>query len=181
MSFGPWLRPRCFPLLCRNRVQWSGSRIFRQFGNSPRQQQAKRRCRTHAARVSARCSFCSRTAATAEFAKSAAAALENPVWGIWLGRKSCIPSEPLCRGTFESEPDAVRHLLGDTPLSSFTTVRDVYDSEGATDALRDQPVSFGEISSSGTHLREYAIRRVCVRVAETPNKNEGPASATEDP
>lgn len=116
----------------------------------------------------------------AEFADKAGAALVNPVWGIWLGRKNCIPTEPIYRGTFESEADAICHLLGDTPLSAFTTVRDAPNFENATDTLRDQPLSFGDTSSSGSHLREYAMRRVCVSIAETPTTYERPAPATED-
>jgi CRISPR system Cascade subunit CasD len=115
-----------------------------------------------------------------EFARSAAAALDNPVWGIWLGRKSCIPAEPVCRGIFTSEAEALHKVLGGTPLTAFTTVRDAHNFETATDALRDRPVSFGGISSSGSHLREYAIRRVCVSAAETPTNHERPTPATED-
>lgn len=35
-----------------------------------------------------------------------AAALANPVWGVWLGRKSCIPTEPVFAGVFESAETA---------------------------------------------------------------------------
>lgn len=36
------------------------------------------------------------------FVAEMAAALENPVWGVWLGRKSCIPTEPVFAGVFDS-------------------------------------------------------------------------------
>jgi CRISPR system Cascade subunit CasD len=40
-----------------------------------------------------------------------AAAIQNPVWGIWLGRKSCIPTEPLFAGVFSDIGDAEAALL----------------------------------------------------------------------
>jgi CRISPR system Cascade subunit CasD len=41
----------------------------------------------------------------------AAAALQNPVWGVWFGRKSCIPAEPVYRGLFDTELQAQRELI----------------------------------------------------------------------
>ena len=35
-----------------------------------------------------------------------AAGLADPVWGVWLGRKSCVPTEPILAGVFDSEDDA---------------------------------------------------------------------------
>lgn len=34
------------------------------------------------------------------FLKKIADALYDPKWGIWLGRKSCIPATPVCQGIF---------------------------------------------------------------------------------
>jgi CRISPR system Cascade subunit CasD len=116
-----------------------------------------------------------------EFACNTAEALQNPIWGIWLGRKSCIPAEPVCRGVFETEPEALRQLLGDAPLETFTTVRDSHDFENATDSVRDQPVSFGDVSSSGSHLRQYATRRITVISAEMASDNERPQSPPKNP
>jgi CRISPR system Cascade subunit CasD len=39
--------------------------------------------------------------------KRIAVAMINPIWGIWLGRKSCIPASPVFQGQFESEHDAL--------------------------------------------------------------------------
>lgn len=36
--------------------------------------------------------------------------LSNPVWGVWFGRKSCIPTEPILVGVFESD-EAARKAL----------------------------------------------------------------------
>ncbi len=37
-------------------------------------------------------------------------ALEDPKWGIWLGRKSCVPATPVCQGFFPSVAAAEEHL-----------------------------------------------------------------------
>ena len=36
--------------------------------------------------------------------------LANPVWGVWFGRKSCIPTEPILVGVFDSD-EAARKAL----------------------------------------------------------------------
>jgi CRISPR system Cascade subunit CasD len=93
----------------------------------------------------------------------AAAALQDPVWGLWLGRKSCIPAEPIGRGLFETEAQALRKLVGDRPIAEFTTVTEVKNFAEGTDSLSDQPVSFGDGSSSGLDTRRFAVRRVAVK------------------
>lgn len=92
----------------------------------------------------------------------AAAALADPVWGVWLGRKSCIPAEPVGRGLFDSQAHALRALIGDRPAAEFTTVAEVKDFAKGTDSWPDQPESFGDGSSSGLDTRRFAIRRVAV-------------------
>ena len=37
--------------------------------------------------------------------------LADPVWGVWFGRKSCIPTEPILAGVFESDEAAREALL----------------------------------------------------------------------
>jgi CRISPR system Cascade subunit CasD len=93
----------------------------------------------------------------------AAAALQNPVWGVWLGRKSCIPAEPVYRGLFDTEPQAQRELVGDRSIEAFTTVTEVKDFAEGTDSVSDQPVSFGDASSSGPDKRHFAVRRIAVK------------------
>jgi CRISPR system Cascade subunit CasD len=89
--------------------------------------------------------------------------LVDPVWGIWFGRKSCIPAEPICRGLFASSAEAEKALIGDAPLESFTTVTEVEDFDNGTDSLNDQPVSFGDGTSSGPDKRQFAVRRIRVQ------------------
>lgn len=117
---------------------------------------------------------------SAEWAYRFASALESPVWGIWLGRKCCVPAAPVCGGVWETEEDAVRRLTGGKPLASLTRVRDVGAFEDADDTLRDQPFSFGSPESSGSHLRQYGIRRIRREVPETGGSDERPAPAPEN-
>lgn len=83
-----------------------------------------------------------------------ATALVDPVWGIWLGRKTCIPTAPVLAGLKENRDDAVRLLIGEKPLESCTRQEEVeYFSEGR-DSLPDAPVSFA------TERRLFSPRRV---------------------
>jgi CRISPR system Cascade subunit CasD len=93
----------------------------------------------------------------------AATALTDPVWGVWPGRKSCIPAEPINRGVFCTEAQALRALVGDRLIAELTTVTEVTDFAEGTDSLNDQPVSFGDGSSSGLDTRRFAVRRVAVK------------------
>lgn len=86
-------------------------------------------------------------------------ALRNPVWGIWLGRKACIPAAPVFGGVHETEEAALRELLGEAPLLSFTHQREVSSFDDGTDTLFDQPLSFG----SDTMVRSFTPRRVLLK------------------
>lgn len=90
-------------------------------------------------------------------------ALADPVWGVWFGRKSCIPAEPICRGLFASPTEAEKALIGNAPLESFTTVTEAESFAEGTDSLNDQPVSFGDSTSSGPDKRQFAVRRIRVQ------------------
>ena len=95
-----------------------------------------------------------------------ATGLADPVWGVWLGRKSCIPTEPIFAGVFESE-DAARNALagrlrgslersggkvagGDSSDVAFSVLEARAGEEDET--ILDVPVSFGR--------REFHARRV---------------------
>jgi CRISPR system Cascade subunit CasD len=92
----------------------------------------------------------------------ASVALQNPTWGLWLGRKSCIPAQPVHRGLFHSASEAYRALVGDAPPTGYTTVSEVTTFAEGTDSLSDQPVSFGDGGSSGPDKRQFVIRRIRV-------------------
>lgn len=81
-------------------------------------------------------------------------ALADPVWGIWLGRKTCIPSAPVLAGLKENRDDAMRLLIGEKPLESFTRQEEVENFGEGRDSLPDTPVSFA------TERRLFSPRRV---------------------
>ena len=92
--------------------------------------------------------------------------LANPVWGVWFGRKSCIPTEPILAGVFDSDGAAREALVvrfraslergegtvidkGETNLA-FSVVE--ASAGKAEEMVLDVPVSFGK--------REFHARRI---------------------
>jgi CRISPR system Cascade subunit CasD len=101
-----------------------------------------------------------------------AAALQNPRWGVWLGRKNCIPATPVfVGGPFEQREEAWRALREKADLPShfrqehFTQIMETADG---TESFNDQPVSFGNGQNSGHDSREYTVRRVRVFPGSAP-------------
>jgi CRISPR system Cascade subunit CasD len=98
-----------------------------------------------------------------------ATALRDPIWGVWLGRKSCIPATPLFVVLEDSQGVAWKAImrscgLGEgTPMETFSTVTEVEQFADGTDSLSDQPVSFGDGTSSGPDRRQFAGRRIAVK------------------
>lgn len=83
-----------------------------------------------------------------------ATALKDPKWGIWLGRKSCIPSIPVFVGLKDSRDGALRLLIGDAPLELFTRQEEVENFAEGRDSLPDMPESFA------IEGRRFSPRRV---------------------
>jgi CRISPR system Cascade subunit CasD len=97
-----------------------------------------------------------------------AAALRDPVWGIWLGRKACIPSAPILRGLFPTCDDALESLIGSRSPNAFTHLCDegfFGDASPGNDSHMDQPTTFAD-------PREFLPRRVSFHqgVQETQNQ-----------
>ena len=86
--------------------------------------------------------------------KQIARKLEDPVWGVWLGRKTCIPTAPVLAGLKSSRNEALQLLIGERPLDSFTRQEEVENFADGRDSLPDQPVSFA------TDRRLFSPRRV---------------------
>jgi CRISPR system Cascade subunit CasD len=82
-----------------------------------------------------------------------AVALEQPKWGIWLGRKSCIPSAPVFAGLEENKEDALRLLIGEKSFDSFDSQEDVEHFSSGGDSLPDNALSFD------IEKRSYSPRR----------------------
>jgi CRISPR system Cascade subunit CasD len=85
-----------------------------------------------------------------------AAALADPKWGIWLGRKTCIPSAPVLAGLKDNRDDALRLLIGGKPPELFTRQEEAENFGEGLDSLPDAPISFA------TKRRLFSIRRVRV-------------------
>ncbi|MCP4341618.1 MAG: type I-E CRISPR-associated protein Cas5/CasD [Desulfobulbaceae bacterium] len=86
-------------------------------------------------------------------------ALANPRWGIWLGRKACIPSAPVLAGLKDNRKDAVALLIGETPLELFTRQEEVETFADGRDSLPDNPISFA------SDKRTFAPRRIRTKQA----------------
>ncbi len=86
-----------------------------------------------------------------------AAALQQPVWDLFLGRKSCVPTDLIYRGVFDSEANAIESALliaeEKALLLDFKILDGEYEGEVLT--LNDVPLCFGE-------KKVYRDRRVTV-------------------
>lgn len=96
----------------------------------------------------------------AEALARAADAVRNPVWGVWFGRKCCLPAAPLYGAGPCDEAAAWHALLGDRPRERFTRIEEAADFAAGTDTFYDHPHSFGTAESSGPEGRKFVPRRV---------------------
>lgn len=89
--------------------------------------------------------------------------LTDPKWGVWLGRKTCIPTAPVFAGLRENKEDALSLILEGNPLESYTRQVEVEIFTDGKDSLPDMPVTFA------TEKRQFAPRRVKIRQAGEKN------------
>ena len=92
-------------------------------------------------------------------------ALLDPVWGVWFGRKCCLPSTPLTPKLVESRGAAFETLLGlagfaERGVDEFEREEEVENPVKADAAFDDQPVSFGTGKTSGAEGRAFRLRGV---------------------
>lgn len=80
-------------------------------------------------------------------------ALLDPVWGVWFGRKTCLPATPLTPTLGESPQQALDTLcqtipaLKSRPLAEFEYQTETHPSDNAEDGRffqSDQPIAFGD-------------------------------------
>jgi len=81
-------------------------------------------------------------------------ALANPVWGLWLGRKACIPAAPVLAGLRTARDEAIKLFNLEKPLDAYIRQEDVESFTEGRDSLPDMPVSFA------TENRMFSPRRV---------------------
>lgn len=83
-----------------------------------------------------------------DMAETLAAALQNPVWDMYLGRKNCVPTDFIYRGLFVSQEEAIKQALNiaqEKKLAEDFRVRNgEYSGAGETFTLNDVPIQFGE-------------------------------------
>lgn len=80
--------------------------------------------------------------------------LADPKWGVWLGRKSCIPTSPVLAGLFDKRDEAVKSLIADNSIDSYTRQIEAANFTDGRDSLPDVPISF----DSGKRM--FSPRRV---------------------
>lgn len=99
--------------------------------------------------------------APAALADAAADALVNPVWDIYLGRKTCVPTEFIYQGKFPSAEEALQAsaVLAKDKGRAFALRVLQGDHEGEVLALNDVPLRFGQ-------HKQYRDRRVTVQKRE---------------
>lgn len=100
-----------------------------------------------------------------DFLEEIEKSLKNPMWGIWLGRKSCIPASPVCRGVFPEEAAALESICSafrETGIARepevLRSVQEVSGFSDGHDTLMDVPESFAK--------RIFTPRRVAVKLRE---------------
>ena len=93
-----------------------------------------------------------------------AAALEDPKWGIWFGRKSCLPAAPLGPTLADSRGEAVDQLLAKLATPHRALQGQTEASDPASSFQSDHPISFGQ--------REFQSRPVL--------RTEAPSGSIED-
>jgi CRISPR system Cascade subunit CasD len=106
-----------------------------------------------------------------EFLELLENALKNPVYPIFLGRRSCPPSFPLVLGVFpESLKDALEHTTWQVAKwrkkKENNNLRIVLEStDKATRIIKDEPISFHPAK------REHGYRRVYDYVFEIEKRD----------
>lgn len=100
--------------------------------------------------------------------------VQDPVWGIWLGRKSCIPTEPVFAGLVDTE-DAAWNLLAKRCerlkksagelQRTYTCIPSVIERDPnlADDLIPDVPLSFAR--------RTFGVR--AVEYVQMPKEGSG--------
>lgn len=78
-----------------------------------------------------------------------AVALQNPKWGIWFGRKSCLPATPVLAAGPGEYAEVWKRLMeragipDSKSLEEFDHVVEVEPGDPAADMIYDTPVGFG--------------------------------------
>lgn len=104
-----------------------------------------------------------------DFLREIEEALKNPYYPLYLGRRSCPPTLPLCLGirecglleALENEKPLVTERSGNNSDNKLRIVTEAFEDEDADGTVRDLPLSFG------VEKREYGYRTVKLRTPYT--------------
>jgi CRISPR system Cascade subunit CasD len=108
------------------------------------------------------CRFGAVLSGAPKLAARVATAVADPKWGVWLGRKACIPASPVLQGVFDSEDEAVACLCERAHCAQpACIVREVGTFAEGTDTHLDTPRSF-----AANRQDRFSPRRVAVSVPE---------------
>lgn len=58
-----------------------------------------------------------------------AAKLTDPVWGVWFGRKCCVPASPVFQGVYDDKASAARRLFDLCEITELPTPEEEAESE----------------------------------------------------
>ena len=100
-----------------------------------------------------------------------AAALRNPKWGIWFGRKSCLPASPVLAAGPGLNADVWAQLLeraglpATKSLEDFDHVVETHPGDPAADMIEDTPIGFGH------PIGQRHAPRWVKRISESPINN----------
>jgi CRISPR system Cascade subunit CasD len=100
-----------------------------------------------------------------------AAALRNPRWGVWFGRKSCLPASPVLATPPGERANVWTQLLlragysGAETIQQFDHVVEAAPGDSGSDMIDDTPLGYG-LSIGERHGPRW-IRRI----SKSPNVN----------
>lgn len=85
------------------------------------------------------------------------AGLQNPVWDLYLGRKSCVPTEFIAQGRYVNAEESLAQskILAEAKKRALVFTVRQGEGEGEVITLNDVPLQFGED-------KQYRDRRVTV-------------------
>lgn len=96
-----------------------------------------------------------------ELVKQIAEAVQNPRWGLWFGRKCCIPACPLFVTLSDNQEHAWKMLLEKSgyestlSLNDFKRIEEVSEFKEGVDAICDVPLTYSKPNS-------YMSRRIAI-------------------
>lgn len=101
-------------------------------------------------------------------------ALANPRWGVWLGRKCCIPASPVLASKVGSRGESWCELLlrcgfqGTETVEQFDHVVETGPGEVGSDMIDDAPIGYGR--PIGERHAPRWIRRIPKEIAASPSR-----------